>query len=223
MDEIEWLYAPGLRGSVEQRFWKMADRRGDNECWPWTGAPTSRGYGRIQTRLSKSTPAHRVSLLLSGRSIPDGMVVDHICRNRMCVNPWHLRTVTPKVNTLENSAAPSAANALKTHCKRGHEFTPENTTLIATGRTCRTCREAYAIEYRKTHRPARVRRESVLRRLDEANYTQLYNRVHFAVRVQGESYAKVADENMLTAREINSLLCKTRQCILRDHILKGAE
>lgn len=142
----EWLYTPGLRGSVVDRFWKFVDRREDDECWPWLGNPSSRGYGRMQTPLGSSTPSHRVSLLISGREIPDGYVVDHICRNRLCVNPHHLRAVTPAINTLENSISPTAINARKTHCIRGHELSGGNVRFDKRGRVCRTCQAAFSLK-----------------------------------------------------------------------------
>ena len=132
---------------VEARFWAKVDRRDPDECWAWKGKPSSRGYGRLQTPYSRSTPAHRISLVLHGGAVAEGEVVDHICRNKMCVNPHHLRSVTHKVNSLENSVSPAALNSKKTHCKRGHQFTPENIRMVKTGRSCRACEKAYFVEY----------------------------------------------------------------------------
>ena len=110
---------------VEQRYWAKVDKRGPDECWPWIGAVTRwRGAfiynGRFET-------AHRVAVMIDGREIPPGMVVDHICKMGLCVNPAHLRVVTQRVNSLENSESPFAKNARKTHCIKGHPFSPENT------------------------------------------------------------------------------------------------
>lgn len=150
MDSLSLLRRPGLRGSAEDRFWAMIERRAPQECWPWKGALSSRGYGRIQTPWSSSAPAHKVSLLLAGTAIPRGFVVDHVCRNRACVNPAHLRVVTAKENALENSASVVAVNAAKTHCKNGHVLTPDN--LTATGlrrgwRLCRICQRAHGLRF----------------------------------------------------------------------------
>jgi transcription elongation factor Elf1 len=67
------------------------------------------------------------------------MVLDHICRNRACVNPGHLRVVTPKQNVLENSLGRTAINKCKTHCPKGHPFDDENTFRAGTQRQCREC------------------------------------------------------------------------------------
>lgn len=138
-----------FRGSVEERFWQHTAVAGPDECWLWKLRPTSRGYGRMTTPLGSSTPAHRVSVLLSGREIPDDHVVDHICRNRMCVNPSHLRVVTPKINGLENNISPPAMNAKRTHCSKGHEFNETNSFVSKRGwRVCRPCQELRDAEYR---------------------------------------------------------------------------
>ena len=79
-----------VKASLDQRFWAKVDRRGDGECWPWTARTGGPGYGYIDDR-----PAHRVAYELTIGPIPLGLVIDHLCRNRICVNPQHLEVVTP--------------------------------------------------------------------------------------------------------------------------------
>lgn len=149
------LRAPGLRGSVEDRFWKMVSKAGEQDCWLWKGAATSRGYGRMQTPTSSSSPAHRVSYVLRNGSISPGLVIDHICRERLCVNPAHLRAVTPKANTLENSESPTAANASKTHCVHGHSLSGDNLMIWKGTRRCRECQYRMSAAYRNRKREER--------------------------------------------------------------------
>lgn len=134
---------------TKERFWSKADKSGGPDaCWPWMAALNDKGYGHFTLKRfeANGSRAHRISVLLSGRDIPEGMVVDHVCKNRRCVNPSHLRVVTQKENVTQNSLSYQAINAAKTHCIRGHEFTPENTYLRSEGRRCRTCRKILGAE-----------------------------------------------------------------------------
>lgn len=128
---------------ASDRFWKKVDKAGPNECWNWRGGKPGKGYGRI-TVNGRGMPAHRLSVLLSGRPIPKGMFVDHCCRNTKCVNPRHLRVVTPRINSIENSIGPTAINASRTHCPKGHEYTEDNTRYCSRGhRTCKACQKEW--------------------------------------------------------------------------------
>lgn len=122
-------------------------------CWEWQGAVSHHGYGRFAPRANGAATriyAHRFSLLLAGVQVPDGMVVDHLCRNRRCVNPDHLEVVTQQVNVLRG-VSQSAVNAKKSFCDDGHEFTPENTYFRPdrTGRQCRACQRRREAAYRE--------------------------------------------------------------------------
>jgi hypothetical protein len=118
-------------------------------CWLWTGTTGRDGYGKIGVKRAdgtwRSLRAHRVSYEIHVGPIPDGLHLDHLCRNRRCVRPDHLEPVTNRVNSLRGAGA-CAVNAVKTHCRRGHEYTPANTITKLTkygtpGRECRTCAE----------------------------------------------------------------------------------
>lgn len=123
-------------------------------CWLWTGA-TAKGWGQIMD-AGKCVPCHRVVYEHVNGPIPDGLQIDHLCRVRNCVNPMHLEAVTSRTNTLRGFG-PSALNATKTHCHRGHPFTPENTRIKGPGwRMCRACQRVQNAASRK-RRAARRR------------------------------------------------------------------
>ena len=119
--------------------------------WLWTGMMHSGGYGKLDGKL-----AHRVSWELEHGAVPDGLYIDHVCRERRCVNPAHLRLVTPRENSLENSTSSPAANAWKGRCKHGHAFNEDNTYWYGPGkryRMCRTCRRNRMRGYARKERP----------------------------------------------------------------------
>jgi hypothetical protein len=127
--------------TADERFWAKVDKSaGPDGCWPWTGARQDKGYGLFSPTHSRQVGAHRVAYELTTGQIPDGMVIDHLCRNPPCVNPAHLEPVTSRENLLRGTTL-AAANATKTHCDHGHEFTPENTRITKPEgkRICRTC------------------------------------------------------------------------------------
>jgi hypothetical protein len=111
-------------------------------CWLWTGT-LSRGYGHVKLHGEPKTTAHRAVYQYLVGPIPDGLVLDHLCRVRNCVNPDHLEPITVAEN-VRRGFGPTALAARKTHCKRGHEFTPENTYMQSKGRECRTCKVMHA-------------------------------------------------------------------------------
>lgn len=112
----------------------------DDGCWEWTGFINKDGYGTFNQAGRKSILAHRWSYVLHNSEIPEGMAIDHLCRNRNCVNPEHLEPVSWK----ENLARGFNAKRLKTHCPQGHEYNEENTYTINSERgqhrMCRVCR-----------------------------------------------------------------------------------
>lgn len=111
-------------------------------CWLWTGSLDRHGYGSFGVRRH-TTRAHRYAYELLVGPIPEGLVIDHLCRVRRCVNPAHLEPVTIAVNLARSGALEASRQwaLARTHCRHGHEFTPENTfTNVRGARVCLTCR-----------------------------------------------------------------------------------
>jgi hypothetical protein len=124
--------------SVEERIWARCEWRG--RCLVYTGPTRPDGYLQKGGRY-----IHRIAYEVAYGPIPEGLTIDHLCRNRRCVNAEHLEAVTGKENTLRGEAI-SAINIRKTHCVHGHEFTEENTyraPSMPNERVCRICRAAY--------------------------------------------------------------------------------
>jgi HNH endonuclease len=122
-------------------------------CWEWRGAHTL-GYGSIREG-GRGQLVHRIMYERLIGPIPEGTEIDHLCRNRGCVNPGHMEPVTKTVNILRGTC-PMAINAAKTHCIRGHEFTPANTyhqpSRPAHCRRCRQCDEDRKAAYNARRR-----------------------------------------------------------------------
>lgn len=104
-----------------ERFWKKVRILSPDECWEWLASKNKYGYGKSCLN-GKDCPAHRVAYQLTFGPMAKGMVIDHTCRNRGCVNPSHLRQVTPYQNLTENSVNFIAINKQKTHCPKGHAY-----------------------------------------------------------------------------------------------------
>lgn len=115
-----------------------------SSCWGWDGYIDHHGYSsmRIGSRPGRMYRAHRLSYQFFKGEISQGLELDHLCRNRWCVNPEHLEAVSHRGNILRGLSF-AAENAAKTHCKRGHIFDEENTYITPRGlRNCRKCRAA---------------------------------------------------------------------------------
>jgi len=90
-------------------------------CHVWKGYLDKDGYGTFLFKR-KQRKAHRVAVFFDRGDIPRNLVVDHVCKVRNCVNPEHLRVVTVRENSLQNSNSIGAINSKRTHCKNGHTF-----------------------------------------------------------------------------------------------------
>lgn len=130
---------PAFVPAASDRFWAKVQQGTPEECWRWRAALDGDGYGRFYFG-GRRVMAHRMSVVLDGRPIGRGLVVDHICRTRDCVNPGHLRIVTPFQNLHENSMAPSHLASISDTCHAGHKFDEGNTRRNVSGhRLCRAC------------------------------------------------------------------------------------
>jgi hypothetical protein len=130
-----------MKPGYEEKFWQRVNKT--PYCWIWTAGIRSTGYGAFYNGY-RHTSAHRSAYELLVGPIPEGMVLDHLCKTRICVNPDHLVPVSNRENVLRGDG-PTALNAIKTHCNQGHAYTPENTYNRpgGKGRTCLTCRREW--------------------------------------------------------------------------------
>jgi hypothetical protein len=124
-----------------ERFWEKVRHSDDLfGCWEWTASRDDLGYGYFSPSGGNRVPAHAYAYRLVVGEVPDGLELDHLCRNPSCVNPAHLEPVTHRENLMRGES-PMAKNARKTHCIHGHPFSGDNLYIIpSTGdRMCKTC------------------------------------------------------------------------------------
>lgn len=125
-----------------ERFFSMVDAMGD--CWEWTGHLHRLGYGQFAPSHGVNVSAHKFAYEALVGAVPDGLELDHLCRNRGCVNPDHLEPVTHSLNVQRAWWNRSRTNP---SCRRGHPFTPENTGRQKNGsRYCKACEQQRRIE-----------------------------------------------------------------------------
>ncbi len=139
-----------------ERAERYIDRTPESGCWEWTAFTLANGYGQFYYDGKRNGLAHRFMYETYVGEIPDGLHIDHLCRNRKCVNPAHMEAVTQQEN-LVRGVGFAGVNERKTHCSNGHEFTPDNTYYRPDrfGRACRVCRNDSA---RRSDAKAALRR-----------------------------------------------------------------
>lgn len=139
-------------------FWARVDKHAPLGCWRWAGT-LSLGYGTF-----RGFRAHRISWELLRGTIPHGLTIDHLCRNKSCVNPDHLEPVSSVENVMRGIGFP-AINARKTHCKRGHLLVAGNLRIAENQRQCRACALVQERSRRRLRTPEQRQREIEVERI----------------------------------------------------------
>jgi hypothetical protein len=129
-----------LRDEMLPRFTDKIVHDPATDCWNWTAYRGPGGYGRFSVD-GPMRMAHRVSYTFFVGPVPGGKQIDHLCRNRGCVNPDHLEPVTNYENVVRGESG--AKQAARTHCPQGHEYAGKNLIVNTNGaRVCRECQNA---------------------------------------------------------------------------------
>lgn len=135
---------------IQERFWSKVNKQTDSGCWKWT-AFIYQGYGRF--RIGRGiVQAHRWAWEQVHGPVPEGLELDHLCRNTACVNPDHIEAVTHRENALRGFHPNVQTHRTKV-CKRGHEISGDNAYPLKDGRQrCFACHRTGANRWRDTHR-----------------------------------------------------------------------
>jgi hypothetical protein len=137
-------------------------------CMEWQGWCNRKGYGEVGVKFNRNEHVHRVVFRGLRGPIPDGMIICHTCDNRKCINPLHLFPGTIDINNKDMALKGRCKYSKKhwTHCKHGHEFTPENTWIDSRNfRHCRACNRIRlnSPEYKRKSQERQRRRRALKR------------------------------------------------------------
>ena len=154
-------FVPGHQWRQDRKeadYYRVEDRGYSTHCWTWQFSINRHGYALIKVKNSDGTYqtklAHRVFYERHLESIPSGLTIDHLCRNRECVNPAHMEPVSVRENVLRGEGI-TAQNARKTHCLNGHSYDEANTYVSkGGGRQCRACTATRARKRRAAQKEA---------------------------------------------------------------------
>ena len=131
---------------IKERFEEKYIPEPNSGCWLWLACLDQQGYGRFRFKnkfgIKRSYPAYRAAFELYRGGIPSGLELDHLCRVRCCVNPWHLEPVTHTENIKRGKwgFGRGQQQKNKTHCPKGHPYSGENLYVYKGERYCRECR-----------------------------------------------------------------------------------
>ena len=125
---------------VLERFWDKVEVDSISGCWNWMGSKFASGYAQFKLTHTKNVRAHRFAYEVNKGKVPKDFVLDHLCRNRKCVNPDHLEIVTQKENMIRGNSPPSL-NSKKTHCSKNHPLSGDNLYFHNNKRYCKICIE----------------------------------------------------------------------------------
>lgn len=156
LDELEACANATGMDRIPARLRRQIEADGATGCWLWTGTRTSGGYAIGNWPLTDDSSLHRTVYEALVGPIPPGMYLDHLCRARHCINPEHLEPVSPRENVLRG-----LSSGLKTHCAKGHLWTPDNIQW----RMCenpprRKCKTCYEENKRKSAEQRRADRQA---------------------------------------------------------------
>lgn len=149
-----------------ERFQKYHQIDEETGCWNWLGYINKSGYGMFAQGQGRWGLAHRWTYKTFKGQLIDGLVMDHLCRNRKCVNPEHLEQVTMRENTIRGIAGQHMRekSLLQTHCINGHEFTTDNTRIVngayGKARVCKICSNHRAKIHKRRKRVGVLFREN---------------------------------------------------------------